>query len=178
MNIHDHLPELHEWSRKFRFPRICEIGVHTGNSTIAFLAGLELDGGGTLHSVDISDQYVPLGWRHAAPGWRFLKADSLSAEALAWVPRALDILFLDGMHDYERVLGELRAYGPRVVPGGVILCHDTELDAANDRLYAPDPKFPVVAAIQQWCRESVPRPKPPREWENRPGSEGLGVIRI
>ena len=170
-DISAHMPELHYWARGYRWVRILEIGVRTGNSTSAFLAALELDGGGDLWSIDIDDTYVPLEWRRLMPRWHFLKADSLSAEAAAWVPRELDVLFLDGDHAYERCLGELRAYGPRVVKGGVILCHDTLL--RGEVFGAPaDPKYPVAAAISQWCHETK------RTWEQREGHFGLGVIRI
>src|SRR5690348_17788993 len=38
-----------------------------------------------------------------------------------------DVFFLDTSHEYDHTLAELRAYMPRVAPGGVALFHDTNI---------------------------------------------------
>lgn len=131
-DMRGHLPFLRETAAAR--DRIVELGVRTGNSTCAFLTGLSgrSRGPGHLWSIDISPPDVPAHWR-ANPRWSFLQADDLSALALAWAPQVIDVLFIDtDPHSYDGALAELRAYGPRVAAGGVILMHDTHPHTAAD----------------------------------------------
>lgn len=150
---------------------MAEFGVRRGNSTCAFLAAIETAGTGELWSVDQAMPLVPAAW-HALRYWRFLQADDLSPQARAWVPAELDLLFIDTSHDQDHTLAELTAYGPRVRPGGVILAHDTQWDEGDIELRSPS--GPVARALDVWCAAQ------PWEasWENRPGSYGLGIIRV
>lgn len=114
------------------YERIVELGVRSGNSTCAFLAGIYGTRNGHLWSVDIAAPDVPEQW-HRSPRWSFLQADDMSPEALDWVPSRIDVLFIDtDPHSYDGVLAELHAYGPRVQPGGLILAHDTHPAQASD----------------------------------------------
>lgn len=121
--------------------------------------------------------------------WDFLQADDLSGQALRFVPDRLDVLFIDTNHRYEHTLAELRAYVPRVRPGGVVLAHDVELTiwqmigygepgAAED---ASGPEYPVAAALDVYCEQAGlkwfrqaerPNPAPGRPFY------GLGTIEI
>lgn len=149
--------------------QVIELGVRTGNSTAAFLAAAQA-WDGDVWSVDVEEPLVPRHWR-ALPFWHLLVADDLSPQALAFCPGSADVLFIDTSHYYEQTLQELRAYVPRVRPGGVVLMHDTK--AAGTRF---GPGWPEVSrALNDWSAESG------LSWRDFPGgddSPGLGVIRI
>ena len=100
----------------------------------------------------------------------------------AQFPAEVDVFFLDTSHEYEHTLAELRAYMPRVAPGGVALFHDTNLFGWADGLPAAiwaggappaGENYPEVRrALDEYCAETG------LSWENRPGVYGLGVIRV
>lgn len=148
-------------------PAIAELGVRTGNSTCALLAAIEASGRGHLWSTDIAQPWVPEAW-YQLPYWHFLLADDLSDGAKQHVPARVDMLLIDTSHDEQQTLSELDAYGTRVLPGGVICCHDTHWSPGDIELRSP--AGPVARALDTWCR------KRNLEWENRPGSFGMGVI--
>jgi len=158
---------LYAWARH-PGARIIELGTgnlarpdgYSGNSTAAFLAGTERSGG-QLWSVDIADPPVPPEWRELEH-WHLLAADDTSGEAVAFCPDQADVLFIDTSHAYDHTLEELRLYGPKIRPGGVILLHDT------DRLEWPG----VALAADVWCRASH------LDWYDHPPWPGLGVIEI
>lgn len=150
--------------------RVIELGVRTGNSTAAFLAAAEA-WHGDVWSVDCEFPQVPEHWPRL-PFWHLLVADDLSAEALAFCPDNVDVLFIDTSHYYEHTLAELRAYVPRVRPGGTVFIHDTK--AEGTRFYPPG--WPEVSqALNAWSTETgIP-------WHEIPGgpdSPGLGVIEV
>lgn len=151
-DIQAHLPHL----RRAAHGEVLELGVRGGRSTVALLAGLE-ERGGRLWSVDVDSECGRIFPNHAQ--WRFVCADSCDVAALdaAGLPAAIDILFVDTIHTYERVRDELRAWGDRVRPGGGILFHDTD-------------SYPEIRpAIAEWCHaRSIP-------YEFRRGSNGLGI---
>lgn len=129
-DMQGHLPYLRQVA--IRYERIVELGVRSGNSTCAFLAGLYARRHGHLWSIDIETPGVPEQW-HRSPRWSFLLADDMSDEALAWAPERFDVLFIDtDPHSYDGCLAELAAYGPRVKSGGLILVHDTHPSAAAE----------------------------------------------
>lgn len=158
-DIQAQMPML--FSRAKAVSRVIELGVRTGNSTAAFLAGLEKSGG-ELWSVDISPPQVP-GWWHELEAWHLLVADDLSPEAQSFCPVQADILFIDTSHYYAPTMAELRTYASRVRPGGVILMHDT-----NNTLDWPD----VPRAMNDWCAEAG------LSWISYPAWPGLGAIEI
>lgn len=194
------MPALYAWARGAF--TVIELGVRSGNSTSAFLAGLEpvravvlaapemtpgqirelrdelgkalagpavlkpvvLPAGtrlGGLWSVDVAEPEVPPEWRDL-PFWHLLVADDRSGEAVAFCPDQADVLFIDTSHERDHTLAELRLYGPKVRPGGVILLHDT------DRAEWPG----VGAALDEWCAETG------LEWYDHPFHHGLGVVEI
>jgi hypothetical protein len=59
----------------------------------------------------------------------------------------------------------LRAYGERVVRGGIILCHDTEVERVGT-----DSNFPVLRAVKRYCTEAG------HSFYERRGSFGMAVI--
>jgi len=142
--------------------KILELGVRKGNSTISFLAALESDRAGGLWSLDIATPEVPDSW-YESDRWQFLKAHDLSSRATDFAPPELDILFVDSEHDFGSAKAELDLYVPRVRPGGVVLCHDTD----EPELSGPG------QALTAYCEEH-----PGLSWTNRYGCHGMGVMRI
>jgi predicted O-methyltransferase YrrM len=181
-DIKDEMPYLLTRAHRYTRPDILEIGVRTGRSTSAFLAGIAEGGGGHLYSIDAADPQVPASW--AASGyWSFTRARSedVTPELAGW-PSGFDIVFIDGDHQVAAVLGDLRRFVPYVKPGGVVLCHDTRLPCATGE--APE----VARALDLFCaeyhlaaRELPWQPgvtvRPGRvTWTEKGGQFGLGVI--
>jgi cephalosporin hydroxylase len=85
-------------------------------------------------------------------------------------PAEVDVLFIDTSHTYEQTLAELHTYVSRVRAGGVVMCHDTEVEGPAG-VGASTP-FPVARALDTFCEETG------LTWVNQPGSHGLGVIQV
>ncbi len=165
-DIQGHMPFLRETAASYADPVIIELGTRSGQSTAAFLAGL---GGGCLWSVDTDQPDVPAHW-HRLPQWHLLVADDVGPQARAWLPARCDVLFIDTSHEFRHTVTELFLYVPRVRPGGVALLHDTQWEYPSTDLGMP--AGPVAGALDAYCEVTG------LSWENRPGSYGLGVIRL
>ena len=180
-DVVEHLPVLHDTVVDSGAQTVVELGVRTGNSTVALLAGV-VETGGYLWSVDIrlmpQEQYTPLK-RAAGHAWSFIIGDDLAVAdqvgdiiecptfdgSSTFVPAGIDVLFIDSSHHYDHTLAELRLYGPRAT---TILLHDTELEHPDG---APlEPAYPVKTAVEEWCGETG------RSWRNLTNCYGLGII--
>ena len=53
-----------------------------------------------------------------------------------WAATKLDVVFIDGAHDYASVDQDLKLWGPRVRPGGIVAGHDYRLPHAFDLVQA------------------------------------------
>src|SRR5262245_25544896 len=120
-DIIDHLPQLHQLVIDIDARHVIELGVRWGTSTVMWLHALEQTGG-HLTSVDINP--APDWLQH--PRWTFIQGDDMDDELIERVPDA-DIVFIDTSHHYAHTLAELNWYSQQVRPGGVIVCHDTEV---------------------------------------------------
>lgn len=167
-DIVDHLPTLHGHVLRYPNAVVLELGVRSGNSSSAFLAAADVVDG-HVWSVDIHLPQAP-GWWWETKRWTPIVGDDLDPSVLARLPEKVDVLFIDTSHAYDHTLEELRTYVPRVKPGGVVLMHDTELEAPE--MVGPQPPFPVAKAIDEYCGEAG------LSWENITGCYGLGVIEI
>ena len=74
-------------------------------------------------------------------------------------------------HWYENTRRELRLYANKVRPGGLIVCHDTELPSPEGARPS-DPVYPVKTAIREFIAETGFR------WINIPECWGLGIIEV
>jgi GT2 family glycosyltransferase/predicted O-methyltransferase YrrM len=103
--------------------RIVELGTRSGESTSAFLAGVEAHGG-SVTSVDIVD----CGALFDTPLWRFVQRSSVDPATVDAVigNEEIDVLFVDTDHTYEQCAAELALWGGRVKKGGWIVGHDPE----------------------------------------------------
>jgi cephalosporin hydroxylase len=163
-DIQDQLGML--YTAACQYPRVVvgEFGVRNGQSTRAFLAAAERQGG-HVHSWDLSTPDVPSWWQEH-PYWTFTRQDSRLA-----APPALDVLFVDTSHVYEATLHELRHLVPFVRPGGIVLMHDTRIGdppGSSEVMVASD----VAKALDDYCADTG------RKWEERGGHYGLGQIVI
>jgi len=171
-DIQEYMPFLYAQAAARPRCRILELGARRGNSTLAFLAGA-LESGGHVHSCDIDnvlryqDGIGPWG---ALPSWTFTCGDDMDPHVQAALPPEVDVLLVDSSHEYGHTLAELRAYMPRVAPGGIALFHDTNIIGWPGYHWDRDIP-PVAAALGEWCAETG------RTWENLPGQYGMGVIR-
>ena len=172
-DIQEYLPFLYEQARSRPGCRVLELGSRKGNSTLAFLAAAQ-ESGGHVWSNDITDVTLdPEGMRpwRAHPRWTFTCGDDMDPAVQGLLPAEVDVLFIDTSHEYEHTLAELRAYMPRLAPGGVALFHDTNIMGWPGYQWDRDIP-PVQAALNEWCEEAR------LSWQNMPGSYGMGVIRV
>ncbi len=141
--------------------RVVEIGVFQGGSLLPMAAAARLTGGvvtgvdpytaGAAEQRENLDRFVPIvgaDWhtriewdalydrvlagvqRHGlASHCRIMRATSV--EAAQTVPHGLDLLHVDGNHDFAAVEADLRLYVPKVRSGGFIVLDDTHWDGVH-----------------------------------------------
>lgn len=128
--------------------KIVEVGSWKGRSSV-FASRAAAISGSTVYCVDTWEGNKGEGLDHPTVRIaqtedvfsQFLKNTSLygsdniiicrgdSAEvASSWGHGPIDFLFIDASHDYDSVLKDLRAWVPRVKPGGIICGDDWNLD--------------------------------------------------
>jgi predicted O-methyltransferase YrrM len=134
-------------SLKSEKPVIVEIGSHLGKSSMVLAQALRKKGGGILHCIDPFDASGDLGAQHlyekrkAELGMNLLEAfernmkrygvlsfvrpvNGFSHEVAKEFSGEIDMLFIDGNHDYEAVKRDFVDWVPRLRVGGVIAMHD------------------------------------------------------
>jgi cephalosporin hydroxylase len=163
-DIFEHLPTLVDLVVEHDCQNVLELGVCTGNSTVAFLYALEQTGG-SLTSVDLDDA-PPIG-EH--PHWSFIQGDDVDPQVFAQCD-LVDLLFIDTDHGYRHTLQELYLYSHLVRRPGLIVLHDTELEHPIGE--ALKPAFPVKKAVTEFCESEG------YEFTNNPACYGLAVIRV
>ena len=119
-DINEHLPLLSMLASQSI--HVTEFGVRTGCSTLAFLHGLGSRTTATLRSYDINDHFgVYAAMRpHTTTDWVFTCASTLEIPPI----EPTDLLFVDTLHRYSQVQGELSLHGDSVRRW--IAFHDTE----------------------------------------------------
>jgi predicted O-methyltransferase YrrM len=165
-DIRAEMPLLYEAAASYPGVKVLELGVRTGNSTVAFLAAAE-EAGGRVWSVDLDPPHAPNDRWTGSGRWTFTCGDDLKIplpEESPGVPLRPDVLFIDTDHGYDHTLAELRRYVPLVAEGGVVLMHDTLLTWDH-------PEYQVGKALDTFCAETS------RTWaEVSEGRYGLGQI--
>jgi predicted O-methyltransferase YrrM len=130
-------------------PRVVEIGSYKGRSTIAIGLALERRGSGLCVSID---PHAPTGKESyiAEHGTEDTFGEFLNNVQSAGVSRwiqpiratsenakptydgaAIDLLFIDGSHDYDDVLLDVQLWMPLVKEGGVVAFNDPYARAVN-----------------------------------------------
>jgi len=172
-DVREYLPFLYETAKSYPGARILELGSRKGNSTLAFLAAAK-EVNGHVWSCDIEnvarDPAGMLFWSRI-PCWTFIHGDDMDPAVQEQLPGEIDVFFLDTSHEYEHTLAELRAYMPRVAPGGIALFHDTRLIGWPGH-EPPGDMPPVAQALGEYCAEAG------LSWDEIPGEYGLGRIRL
>ena len=164
-DIWEHLPTFVEMVTSRESQHVIELGTRTGVSTIAWLHGLAQTGG-RLTSVDI-DARPDIG---DYPHWWFVQGSDLDPAVFSQLDEA-DIVFIDTSHAWLATLRELNLYRHLVKPGGLIVCHDTEL-ARPETAQPGEPLFPVKRAIEEFCEAEG------LTWTNDPRCWGLAQIEV
>lgn len=115
-DIREHLPTLRKFASQSN--TVVELGVRTGVSTRALLAGKPR----RMLSYDLNPftDYERLRRIAAAEGvdFEFIQGDS----RLVQIPRC-NLLFIDTLHNYKQLLAELQAHAHKVLDR--IILHDT-----------------------------------------------------
>lgn len=162
-DIVGHLPRFVEFVRLLEAQHVIELGTRTGVSTIAWLHGLNQTGG-RLTSIDIDERPDIGEYSH----WTYLQGSDMDPAIFDQLEPA-EIVFIDTSHEYEHTVAELFQYRWLVKPGGIMVLHDTELPSVG---VPTDPPYPVRSAIQKFVEATG------YEWQEIPGSWGLGVIKL
>jgi predicted O-methyltransferase YrrM len=139
----DQVAELHRAARTTRpGDLIVEIGSFRGRSTIV-LAGAAPDGvdvvaidphagndrgpqeiDGFAAQADGDHRQFLANLAEAGVAGRVRHVRRFSDDAHAEVDRPIDVLLIDGAHRYRPARADIRDWGERVAPGGVLLIHD------------------------------------------------------
>jgi predicted O-methyltransferase YrrM len=117
-DINQHLSILRDYA--WNQEHITEMGVRGVISTWALLAGLPQ----RMISYDIVHVDTSLVAEHAATAgieYEFRRADVLTMSVI----EETDLLFIDTLHTYAQLRGELARHADRVRKNGVIILHDT-----------------------------------------------------
>ncbi len=77
-----------------------------------------------LPQKELDNAYETAKARVAEFGTRVILIRKPSDEAVNDVPAEIDYVFIDGDHQYKQVIKDIKNYGPKVVPGGIIAGHD------------------------------------------------------
>lgn len=162
-DIWEHLPQFVRMVNEVDAYHVIELGTRSGVSTIAWLYALE--GKGRLTSVDIDPKPAIGDWPH----WTFIQGDDCDPDVLSQLPDA-EIVFVDTSHFYEHTVKELNIYRHLVKPGGLIVCHDTQL---RQPLGAPSyPAFPVRKAMVEFAIDNG------YKWGELKNCWGLGWVEV
>lgn len=142
---HEHMMFLYFLVTNKKMTRMVEIGTrYAAGSTLSFLyAAKEMNG--HLTSIDNDeDGGLEVARKRVSDldlnkYWTLLEGDSLGIE----YNDPIDSMFIDGLHTYDQVSGELAKYEPLVVPDGIITLHDIVLypeveDAIKDYIKERD----------------------------------------
>jgi len=158
-DIHEHMDTLHDLVLRVNARNVWELGVHLGNSTLAFLEACRKVGG-ILSSVDLMPCEVAherVKKNRLEGRWRFTKANDLDIK----ITTPIDVLLIDSDHSYEHTAKELKKYAGMVMPRGFIALHDTK-------------SFPGVwQAIEEFLAENLQF----YLWAHHENNHGMGILR-
>lgn len=123
--------------------RVVEIGSHHGRSSIVLASAVrdgveivavdpfarpERPSFDELTAADVGErdlQIFAANLDRAGVRQRIHHVRETSADALAHVPAPVDLLFIDGSHDFGPARSDIRDWGSRIRPSGTMLIHDS-----------------------------------------------------
>ncbi len=143
-DIHQHLLRLAQLARECN--HVTEFGVRSGMSTFSFLHGLSNKSRPVLRSYDLGDPYNIFSLRpQLQVDWLFRHGSTLEADVI----EETDMLFVDTLHTYGQVKGELERHGNQARK--YIVFHDT----VSFGLVGEDYREPGInLAIQEFMRDN------------------------
>ena len=160
-------------------PLVVEIGSYKGRSTIALAMGVKLCGNGIVYAIDphISDQ--PAHVQQYGTGDTYqefvdnvkragvadvvqpLRMTSLAAKS-TFQPRTIDVLFVDGSHEYEDVIADIDAYSPLLADCASVAFNDPSnpgvYRALKDRVLLPNAGYHAPRLVQNTLFFEFSRP--------------------
>lgn len=167
-DINEHLIRIKDLVINNNCKTVVELGVRSGVSTQALLAGID-ETGGKLYSYDIQPILPTDGPRNTSiierlghlevPNWKFELGSSLEVYKY-WKDEELDLIFIDTDHTPEQIYKELILWTPKVRIGGLIVMHDVA-----------EPSFKLMEGITKFLRE-----KPNYSYEEYTNNNGLGIL--
>jgi hypothetical protein len=143
-DIHQHLLRLAQLARECN--HVTEFGVRSGMSTFSFLHGLSNKSRPVLRSYDLGDPYNIFSLRPKLQvDWLFHHGSTLEVDVI----EETDMLFVDTLHTYGQVKGELERHGNQARK--CIVFHDT----VSFGLVGEDYRQPGInLAIQEFMRDN------------------------
>jgi len=132
-----------------RAPVVFELGCFVGWTTAHMALALSARGGGRLHAVDASAEYLAVMLanlrRHHLDGFvTTVRGFSTDEAVLRALPPQADVIFLDTSHSYPATLNEINLYAPRLAPGGYFVLHDSTCASGVRRSVAEATGFRVL----------------------------------
>lgn len=124
---------FHELVQEFHPLSVLEIGTYVGTSA-CHLAQANI--GGLVTTIDVNPD-AKLQLERAIEGRGFIGVEAITADSMTWVngrrsyPPLFDILFIDGLHNFNQTYGEYVAFRHLVKDGGLIFFDDLELQMAT-----------------------------------------------
>ena len=142
-DINEHMLRLAQLAREC--DHVTEFGVRTGMSTYSFLHGLSNKPDAKLRSYDLHDFFNVYGIHsQLKTDWTFHQGSTLDAPVI----EPTDLLFIDTLHTYAQVKGELEKHGNQARK--YIAFHDTVAFG----IVGEDNGTGINLAIQEWMRDN------------------------
>ena len=142
-DINEHMLRLAQLARQCE--HVTEFGVRTGMSTYSFLHGLSSKPNAKLRSYDLHDFFNVYGISaQVATDWTFQQGSTLDAPTI----EPTDLLFIDTLHTYAQVKGELEKHGNQARK--YIVFHDTVAFG----IVGEDNGTGINLAIQEFLRDN------------------------
>ena len=174
-----HMEFGHQLVQEIKPKLIVELGTHYGHSFFSFCQGVKDAGLDTklcavdtwkgdkftnAYDSDVKESVDRVIAKHFPDLNIKLYQKTFDAARSTFKNKSIDLLHLDGSHDYESVRNDVDNWFPKVKDGGVILMHDVAVN---------DPRFGVMKVWQEIKNEH-----PEWQYQLRFESFGLGVIRL
>lgn len=114
--------------------RILELGTCTGGSTSFLARGRPA---ARVYTVDTAPLPMAVERLSSFANVEMIRGDTLSPKIVEQVRRLgpFDLLFIDTLHEYEQLSGELALYQAMVRPGGVIAFDDIRINEGMARFW-------------------------------------------
>lgn len=141
--------DLYAWLVQQRRPKVVvEFGSAFGVSGMYFVAGLEALREGHLYSFEINDEWAEIAEKNIQGiSDRFtLTRGSFEDLVDSVVPGSIDLVLVDGIHQYDFVMRQFEILQPRMSAGGIIAFDDIDFNKPGARM---DEAWHEIAATPQ-----------------------------